>query len=508
MSKAGKVLFVFSWVAFFLLGAARLVYGGWHDSFWVPLALWLGLFAGFIWVDRRFLRDLLAMRTTKHGMNMGALIVIALVALVCLNFLASRYEKKFDWTMDKFNSLSEQSIKAAQALKADTELILVYKKDEQNPNPDRIAGALAEMYRNASSQIRFSAYDGLVRPDMAKKIDFTFGPYAFYAVQGDKKAKIDPLSEEGITRALIKLGREKKKTIYFSRGHGELLLDDKDASGLSTLKSDLDVTYEVKSFALFETGYKVPDDADAVAVIGPKQQYLENELQALRDYAKRGGHLLIAIDPGMKHNLALLTKFFGVEFDNDYVLDLRARAFKNAPTLVLGSDFPKGSEITGAIVQTGNAFALFDLVASLKKSPDAPVGFEIAPLVRADQSTATVAELSERIEYKANGPHTVAMSIKGKLANDGKEMMAVIVGDSDFISNRLILNNLNRDLIGNSFAWLTNDKDLITIRPREPRGTKLVMPSGTYVLWGLVMLMIPVSLFITAFTFWWRRRTA
>ncbi len=517
MSKIGKICFGFSFLAFFILGAARLIYGGWHDSFWVPFALMFVFFAAGVAKDWRALKEIFMMRTTRHGMNMGVLVITAIAGLACVNFLAARYDKKMDWTREKLNSLSDQSVKAAKALKEETDLVLVYRKEGAEESIPRVVGDLVAMYRDVNDKIKYSPYNGLQRPDLAQKYDFTHGSYVFYAVQGERKVKIDPATEEGITRALLKLGREKKKVVYFTRGHGELLLDDRDATGLSYLKEDLSVTYDVKPLALFETGYKVPEDADVVAIVGPKQQFLQEELEALRDYARRGGRFFIAIDPGHKHNLSLLTKTFGIEFANNFVLDLRSQALRSSPSLVLGTEFSRTSEITQAFRSNGNQIALFELASNLKKDPDTE--FEIEQLIKTDETTAAVPELKERIEYRPNGPHVVAMTAKGRLgakdpkesqsdSNEGKEFYAVVFGDSDFVSNRLILNNSNRDLVGNSFAWLTSDNDLISIRPKEPKATVLNLPSGNYYAMVLSLFMISIVLFASSIGFWWRRRTA
>jgi ABC-type uncharacterized transport system involved in gliding motility auxiliary subunit len=505
MSKQGKILYGFAIIAFLILGAARLVYGGWHPAFWVPLGLFVVCLAAGIFFERERLREILTLRTTKHGMNMGALIVITLVGLTCVNFLAVKYEKKFDWTNDKFNSLSEQSVAAAKNLKADTEFVFLYRKDPQNPSVDRGAAMLADLYRNINGKIKYASYDALTRPDLAQKFEYTFGPYIFYAVQGERKVKIDPISEESVTRALVKLGRDKKKAIYFTRGHGELLLDDKEVTGLSILNDDLAVAYDVKPLALVTNGNKIPEDAAAIAIMGPKQQFQDGEIQALRSYAQNGGHLLIALEPGQKQNLTSLVRSFGVDFMNDWILD--GTLMKKAPTLVSGTEFSPTSEITKAFGATANAITVFEGASELKKAADVSPTLVVEDLVKTPAVTATVPELKESVVYKQSGPHTVAMTVKGHIG-DGKDFSAVIFGDADFASNRLIQNNSNRDVFDNSMAWLTSDKDLISIRPREPKGTVLNMPTGTFNLWSILILMVPLALFGTSIGLWLKRRMA
>jgi ABC-type uncharacterized transport system involved in gliding motility auxiliary subunit len=533
LSKQGKILFFFSALAFVVLGVCRLVYGGWTNAFWLPLGLTLVFFAAGVAKDWRGLRELFGMRSTKHGMNMGALILTAIVGLVCVNYLADRYDVRADWTKEKLNSLSDQSIKAAQALKAPTELMLLYgyktqgAADEAANNPDQIQKQIkiiAEMYRNVGPQITFTAYNALTRPDLAQKYEYSFGPFAFFAIQGERKVRIDPATEEAITRSLLKLERDKKKIIYFTRGHGEHSLDQKDERGLSKLREDLEVTYELRSFALFETKNTVPEDASALAIIGPNQQFLDEELKAVREYVTRGGHLLVAIDPGTKQNLAGLVKSVGIEFTNDYVFDNRSRVLNAAPQLVLGTTFSQGSEITRGIKQDAQSFALFDLASSLKKAPDAPATITVEPLISSDEHTGSVTELKKGMVIQENGPHIIAMTSKGRMPTplpdkplaapgvaekpESKDFTAVVFGDSDFIANRLIQNNLNRDIVENAFAWLASDTDLISIRPKEPKGTKLRMMNTDFVALILILFLVSVALFGTSIGFWWRRRTA
>lgn len=509
MSKQGKLLFLFSGLFFVALFLFRLLYQGWHDSMWAPLALGLVLFVGASIRERRALAEFFTMRTTKHGMNMGALILIALTAIVCLNVLAVRYERKWDWTNDKLFSLSDQSVKAAKSLKADTEIVLLYRPGEPAAeNIDRNVKDLADLFINVSDKIKFTVYNALRRPDVAKKYEYTFGPFAMYAIQGAQRVKIDQPTEEGVTRALLKFGREKKKILYFVTGHGERDLEGKDADGLAETKTELMVTYDVRTLKLFDVGNKVPEDAGAVAIIRPLQQYLEPEIQALRDYAKRGGRLFIAIDPGIKHNLALLTKSLGVEFGNNYVLDVRSQMIQSGPQTVLGTTFSRESEITKAF--TDNTFAIFDLASSLTPAKDAAPSLKFDVLVQTDDRTMTVPELVEKVELQPNGPHALGVAVTGKLPGEGtKDFQALIFGDSDFVANRIVHNNLNRDLVMNAFASLMEDKDLISIRPKEAKGTKLNITQGSLdVLSFLFLLPLPFLLFFFGGFRWWKRRTA
>lgn len=503
MSRPGKY-FLFGGFAFLiLLFIFRVTYQGWHDSMWFPLVIGIVLSSMGLLRDRATVLQFFTMRTTKHGLNMGAIILAAVVGLICLNVFAVRYEKKFDWTSDRLNTLSDQSVKSAKALTKETQLILFFRNDEVGgENVQKAIGDLAKMYKNESGKISYQAVNALQDPGQAQKFDFASGAFAFFAVQGDRKIKIDQPTEEGVTRALIKLSRESKKAIYLTMGHGERDSAATAEDGISFFKEQLEVTYDVRNLTLYQTGNKVPEDAAAVLIIRPNQQFLETELQALRDYAARGGHLFIAIDPGMRHNLAQLTKSFGIEFNNDYVLDQRAQLIQMGAATVLGSTFPAPSDITKAFGE--GQFGVFFIASSLKKAPDAAADLDVQPLLATDKGTMATPELGKVI-YKANGPQTLAMTS----VNVGKKSSIVVIGDSDFLSNRLVQNNLNNDFALNSVAWLTDDKDLISIRPKQAKGSTLEMTSEKFNFYVLGFLLpTPFLLFAIGAFMWWRRRTA
>lgn len=515
MSKIGKVSLLISGLFVLALGVTRLILGGWHNAMWAPLAIGLAFFCLAMVKDARFFYEFLTMRTTKHGMNMGALILIALVGLVSVNFLAVRYEKKFDWTSEGLNSLSEQSVKAAQGLKQDVELTLLFRKDQESASIERNVKDLVAMYQNASKKIKFSSHSVLTRPDLAQKLDFNAGAFGFFLVVGDRHFKIDQTTEEEITKALIKAGRDKKKVIYFTTGHGEKELEPRKPETISDLKQELESVYEVKPLALFQVGNKIPADADAVAIIGPQQQFLEPELQALRDYARRGGHFLLALDPGTRHNLALLTKSFGVEFKNNYILDPRANIPGAGNIAALGSEFSKLNEITRSM--PSGSFAIFLMASALAKAPDAPEGLIFDEIVKTEGPTVTANGLEPDAKMISQGQFAIVVTTKGRLPAGadatkepvGQEFSAVIAGDSDFLSNTLIGNNMNRDLAMNAFSSLAKDQDLISIRPKSPKGTKLELVGNQMpILFFGFLLPLPVLMFFTGGFVWWRRRAA
>ncbi len=515
MSKMSKISLLFAGLFAVAVVVIRIILNGWVPAMWAPLGIAIVLFAFAVVRDWRLMIEFFTLKTTKHGMNMGALILTVFVLLVAVNFLAVAREKKWDWTSEGLNSLSAQSVQVVQNLSADTDIVLLYRKSENDETTRRQVTDLATLYMTASPKIHLKVYNALERPDLAQQYGYVSGPYAIYLVQRPtaqeptgtvpRHMKVDQPTEEEMTRTLLRFSREKKKIIYFVVGHGEHDISLLGQESISQFKSDLELSYEVKKLELFKDP-KVPDDADLVIIAGPRQAYLASEVEAIRDYAKRGGHLMIALDPDAQHGLAPLTKTFGIEYLGNYVLDPRAMIPGAGNIAALGNEFSKEAAATKPM-QSG--FTVFLIASGLKKSADAPKDFILDEIVKSDGVPIATDRLASNPTRQAPGPHALAILSKGKIAGSEKEFEVIVFGDSDFFRDSLYRQNLNRDLAMNSVSSLAKDIDLISIRPKTPKGTKLEMTRTQLmiVLFGF-LLPVPILMFFTSGVLWWRRKSA
>jgi ABC-type uncharacterized transport system involved in gliding motility auxiliary subunit len=81
------------------------------------------------------------------------------------------------------------------------------------------------------------------------------------------------------------------------------------------------------------------------------------------------------------------------------------------------------------------------------------------------------------------------------------------MGDSDFASNAAINVSGNRDFFMNIVGWLSQQENLIAIRPREPGDSRLTLTAdqSRRIAW-LALLIIPGAIFALGIYTWWRRR--
>jgi hypothetical protein len=87
------------------------------------------------------------------------------------------------------------------------------------------------------------------------------------------------------------------------------------------------------------------------------------------------------------------------------------------------------------------------------------------------------------------------------------ETRVVVIGDSDFAANSGLGIQGNRDLFMNIVGWLSQQENLISIRPKEAddRRITLTATQQANIQW-LSLLIIPASIFGMGVYTWWRRR--
>jgi hypothetical protein len=87
------------------------------------------------------------------------------------------------------------------------------------------------------------------------------------------------------------------------------------------------------------------------------------------------------------------------------------------------------------------------------------------------------------------------------------ETRVAVIGDSDFAANGTLGMPGNRDLFMNTIGWLSQQDNLISIRPKEPddRRITLTATQESNVFW-LSLLIIPGFIFAAGVSSWWRRR--
>jgi ABC-type uncharacterized transport system involved in gliding motility auxiliary subunit len=87
------------------------------------------------------------------------------------------------------------------------------------------------------------------------------------------------------------------------------------------------------------------------------------------------------------------------------------------------------------------------------------------------------------------------------------ETRVAVFGDSDFASNGALGIQGNRDLFMNTVGWLSQQENLISIRPKQADDRRITMTAAQQInLNWISLLIIPAAVFGSGVYSWWRRR--
>lgn len=445
----------------------------------------------------------LAPSKARFGASAGLYTLIVIAALVMVNWLANHYNKTYDTTANKRYTLSDETKKIVGNLKSDVTITYFDK-----PENFDTAKATLERYRNLSSKIQLQYID--LRKDVTTAKSFGVRSVGSTFVQmGAKKEEAKSLTEEGITGALLKVLKEARKVCFVTGSH-ERQIDETGAPGLSRLKELLARdNYVVDAISLVGKT-EIPKDCSVTVVAGPKNDYEQSAVNALKAYVEAGGRAFILLDPPIhvgkmetSDNPALtqLLASWGVTTGKDLILDPAAEVIGAGPQMVVITDFESHPIVNGMKGGT----VVVPLVQSLEiKNGD---NTTVEKILTSDQRTLGVTKITgEKINgndpSNKKGPFVLAAAGTLKSGDPNKAGRFVVIGSSSVLENQYVAYESNPDLVVNAINWLSADEDLISIRPKDPEDRRLNMKSSQFsvmvwtVLGGIPLLIIALGISI------------
>jgi ABC-type uncharacterized transport system involved in gliding motility auxiliary subunit len=468
-------------------------------------------------------------RQLRYGGNALAFTSGVLAILVALNWIVYRNTKRWDLTKNQRYSLSDQTKKILAGLKEDVSITYFQRTANIGAGQDRLKD-----YQTLSPRIKVSFVDPLQNPAKAQAYDAK-GPWPILVLEkGGARERINNDSEQELTNALIKVTRDKKKTICFAEGEGERDIDQSGEQGFSNAKAALGRSqYDTKKVLLLREK-QVPAECTVLAVTGPEKDLLAPVIDAIRDFVKGGGKALILVEPEMKEsypNLVGLLKEWNVEAGKDVVVDVSGigQLFGTSEFTPIVAQYPY-HEIT----KDFRVMTAFHTARSMAAGKESKPGITTQDLLQSSPRSWAESDLSLKGEIKLDdgkdkvGPITLGAAITlrdttspspspspsaspspgaEEPKQEKKEGRVVAIGDADFATNNLLGFQGNQDFFLNTVAWLAQDADLISIRSKEPDDQRLFLTRTQQRLVSLLALaFLPGAFVVLGIATWWRRR--
>jgi len=495
-----------------VIGIAMAVAGmiGYHFA---PEKLWLVTLAEglallclilFFVVHVESVKAFSSRRSTRMGANSLLMVLFFIAILTIVNFLAARHSVRWDLSENQNFSLAPQTYRVIRSLPREVKITVFTR--EKDPGYQSYQERL-DSYRQASPKISVEFVDPERQPRVAQTYGITRSDTAIFE-SGGQTVRITNPSEAELTGALIRVSKDDKKRILFLEGHGELGIENRERTGLSLAKEILTKQgYEVGTISLL-TQSAVPDNTSILAVAGPRKPITSDELDRVKSYVEKGGHLLLMIDPDTQADLDPLLKHWGLGAGPGVLVDFQDRLAQGEPTVLLVRTFTE-HEIT----QDLNAAVLFPLARHI--TFDEQIGKDwdyvqlarTSPNSRAMKVTGRVITLNEKEDIKGPLPMAAALAPKTPPAEGKPRPAIVVIGNSTFASNAFVNFPGNSDFLLHTVAWLAQDRDMISIGPRDQALRPFIPnPIQERALLYVQVIFLPALLLITGVNVWRKRR--
>jgi ABC-type uncharacterized transport system involved in gliding motility auxiliary subunit len=371
-----------------------------------------------------------------------------------------------------------------------------------------------------------------VDPDLKPAVARQYQVQSYGTVVFEYKGRTERVvgdSEQDLTNGINKVVSGAKKTLYFLQGHGERDPNSSERGGYTAIKSALErENYGVERLALIQAG-AVPAEATAVVVAGPTSDLLPPELAAIQAYLAKGGKLLLLMDPPVTSTTASLPLFeglakeWGVQLGRDIIVDASGLG------QLIGSSYDTPVSVSypqHPITERFDTLTAFPLARSVSTAAAGAGGVTAQSFVETgqrswaetdiDSVTAKDGPKLDEAKGDRRGPISVGAAASQAVKAPAQaapadtkppETRVVVMGDSDFASNVAINISGNRDLFMNIVGWLSQQENLIAIRPKEAGDSRLTLTNdqARRIAW-LALFVLPGAILALGVYTWWRRR--
>ena len=433
-------------------------------------------------------------------------VVLLLAAVSLIAWLSTQYSVRSDWTAGQRNSITDDTIKLLTTLSGP---VSVRSYQGTNTSSQQEARAVLSRYQHFKKDFEFSIVNPDLEPDLAKADGIR--EYGQTIIKyHDKKQIVDALDEQSVSNALLRLSRNSVPQLAMLTGHGERDIKDQSNIGYTLLQRQL----TEKGFAFSQINLlkdAIPDTTSVLIIAGASHDFVAGEVDKVLAYLEHGGHLLWLVDPDTGHSLDKLYAQLGLQIIPGVVVDTnpQLRSTLHTPHPAILPILAYGEH---AITTEMRYHTLFSMAAAFKTLSDTS-SWQATPILLTLPETSwsesgnffTDVSLDKK-SGDTPGPLAIGYALE-KAGADKQQQRAVVIGDSDFLTNANLGAGANLLLIQNTLNWLAESDKLMNIAPRAAPDLDLRFTQIELIIIGFGFLIVmPLLLAGVGFYIWFKRR--
>ncbi|HET6332893.1 MAG TPA: DUF4350 domain-containing protein [Polyangiales bacterium] len=423
------------------------------------------------------------LRRVRTAAYAGLTLAFSLVFLLSINYVVTARDVRRDVSYFKTTEPSASTKRQLTKLQAPVKALLFYRKtDDVLAQLEPYFASLAK----ASPKFSYQVVDSALVPELARKHRVT-GNGSVLLVQGEAdKEKAQPIKiGNELTDARAQLRKldglfqqnfsklvQAERSVQLTVGHGERNAKQDEGAERGEGTKVLDEVWKRLNLKTTKLGVgqglanTVPDGSGAVIVMGPQQKFLPEEVQSLLEYVRKGGRLLLMVDPGDDDGLDPLLEGLGVARQPGTLASNKShmrRKYDNSDRVIVFSNkYSVHPSVTTANKYSGEVATIFISGVGLAKAPLKPQDTLKPSVTFPLRSSADFfRDANSNFDRDATEPEETVNLVAAVTTNTkGVEGRAVVIGDGDFMTDKLAANNGNLMVFIDSLAWLIGNEEL------------------------------------------------
>ena len=422
------------------------------------------------------------------------IVAILIASYIALNLGIKNLDlPEIDVTENKVFTLTDASKKAVSDIQNEIK-IYAYGFEEDSTLMDFL-----KQYHEANEKITSEILTEESNYGLVQEYGLESGYQVLVLVSGDSKKVIDSSSfstydyttyqqvdvtEQTVTNSILSLTDVNKPKIYFSTGHNELSID-KDMVSLGLYLNN--EAYEYANINILQAR-SIPEDCNVLAITSPDKDFTEEEVTIIKDYINRGGNIYFTMDTvadGTKlPNIQKVLDEYGVTFENGYIMELDEKAALSGYSQIFTPQIAPDHQITMDIYTDSYMWLVYSGRLTWKDAGELTnLGVSKASVLKSSETAAFITDLSKNVNdaiktAKVEECEIAAVAAKTIKDAEGKDtevqskLVISAVGShaTDYKVSQLsdtyplVAFGSNRDFILNSFAFLAEKDNVVTIR--------------------------------------------
>jgi len=447
----------------------------------ITVSLCALLFSELVY-SRMRLSESVELRRVHTALFAGLTLAFSLIFLFSVNYVAKERDVRRDVSYFKTTQPSDGTLSMVKRLDRPLRIILFYRRTDDVLN--RVKPYFS-LLGKASKQIKLEVVDYAMAPELTRKHRIRDnGRVLLLRGEGEEeksesfeigleltKARSQLKTLDGLFQQHFRKLNRPRYSLKLTVGHAERNTDMDESQrgdstqGMETLLKRLNI--RVSNLGVAQgLSSAVPEEASAVAIIGPEEKFMPEEAATLLSYVQNGGRLLLMLDSDLDLGLEPLLKGLGIQLLPGVVSSekhfIRRKSQESDRSVVYTNNYsthPIVTTVSRHRTEVASVFAQGVAVAKLGEQ-------NISPKPNVTFPVRTAGDFWRDLDgdfVREQGEDKRTMNLVAAITlsrQDHPEGRAVVIGDGDFITDKLVSNSGNSLLFVDSLAWLIADEQI------------------------------------------------